>query len=361
VFGSLIEVEQLLVPLMVTRSGRRPHPSKDPASGALSIGLPTAVEDVIVINDEGDPVEAGEQGELVVRGANVMVGYWRKPAETSQAMLAGWMRTGDVGFFDTLGWFYLVDRKKDMISASGLKVWPREVEDVLYAFPGVREAAVVGKPDPYRGETVVAFLSSIQGQSLDTEALHAHCRMRLAAYKCPVAFHVLADLPKTESGKITRAVLSQSLRGQQGLEGDESVDHKPSRPLRSRESCHRWAFVLKPVLSETIGWTLEHASPSQKCLTEFVSRLGTELDWRLQANTAALLTIYSMAVDSECRIRSSRVVARPRPAAARDTECDRSVVSVRTRSARCKDMFFSSLEACWPAPGAPASIARSPD
>jgi long-chain acyl-CoA synthetase len=196
-----------LAPLL----GRTPV---DPASGALSIGLPTAVEDVIVINDGGHPVGVGEQGELVVRGANVMLGYWRKPAETSQSMLGGWMHTGDVGFFDALGWFYLVDRKKDMISASGFKVWPREVEDVLYAFPGVREAAVVGKPDTYRGETVVAFLSSMQGQSLDIDALQAHCRARLAAYKCPVAFHVLADLPKTESGKITRAVLAQTLRGQ---------------------------------------------------------------------------------------------------------------------------------------------------
>ena len=117
-----------------------------------------------------------------------------------------------MGFFDAQGWFYLVDRKKDMISASGFKVWPREVEDVVYAFPGVREVAVVGAPDDYRGETVVAFLSATAGAILDVAALQAHCRARLAAYKCPVAFHVLADLPKTESGKITRVVLARTLR-----------------------------------------------------------------------------------------------------------------------------------------------------
>jgi long-chain acyl-CoA synthetase len=167
---------------------------------------------VIVIDDEGGPVGPQVHGELVIRGPNVMAGYWRKPGETAEAMANGWMHTGDVGFFDAQGWFYLIDRKKDMICASGFKVWPREVEDVLYAFAGVREAAVVGAPDDYRGETVVAFVSAAAGASLDPAALQQHCRTRLAAYKCPVAVQVLGDLPKTESGKITRAVLARSLR-----------------------------------------------------------------------------------------------------------------------------------------------------
>jgi long-chain acyl-CoA synthetase len=183
----------------------------DETSGALSIGLPTPGIDVIVIDDTGQPVGPGIQGELVVRGPNVMAGYWRKPDETAQVLEQGWMHTGDIGFFDAAGWFYLVDRKKDMICASGFKVWPREVEDVLYAFPGVREAAVVGAPDAYRGETVVAFVSASEGAELDVAAVEHHCRERLAAYKCPVAIHVLSELPKTESGKITRAALAQRL------------------------------------------------------------------------------------------------------------------------------------------------------
>ncbi|MDB6000362.1 MAG: Long-chain-fatty-acid--CoA ligase, partial [Rhizobacter sp.] len=185
----------------------------DPDSGALSIGLPTAAIDAIVVDDAGRPVGPRSLGELVVRGPNVMSGYWRKPQETAEAMPGGWLHTGDIGFFDEQGWFYLVDRKKDMISASGFKVWPREVEDVLYAFPGVREAAVVGAPDAYRGETVIAFVSASQGLTLDVAALDRHCRERLAAYKCPVAIHVVAELPKTETGKITRAVLAQQIRG----------------------------------------------------------------------------------------------------------------------------------------------------
>jgi long-chain acyl-CoA synthetase len=135
----------------------------DPLSGALSIGLPTAMINAIVVDETGQPVGPREPGELLVRGPNVMAGYWRKPTETAETLAGGWMHTGDVGFVDEEGWFYLVDRKKDMISASGFKVWPREVEDVLYGFPGIREAAVVGAPDDYRGETVVAFVSSADG------------------------------------------------------------------------------------------------------------------------------------------------------------------------------------------------------
>jgi long-chain acyl-CoA synthetase len=119
----------------------------DPNSGALSIGVPIPGVAVIVVDDHHRPLERHEHGEIVVRGPGVMAGYWRKPAEAAEALKGSWMHTGDVGFFDEAGWFYLVDRKKDMISASGFKVWPREVGDVLYAFSGIREAAVIGAPD----------------------------------------------------------------------------------------------------------------------------------------------------------------------------------------------------------------------
>lgn len=186
----------------------------DSGSGALSIGIPVPGIDVIVVDEARRPLGPGEVGELVVRGPAVMAGYWGKPADTAEVLVQGWMHTGDIGFFDAEGWFYLVDRKKDMISASGFKVWPREVEDVLYAFPGVREAAVVGGPDAYRGETVVAFVSAQPGSVLDPVALARFCRERLAAYKCPTRIDVLPDLPKTASGKITRNVLKQDLRSQ---------------------------------------------------------------------------------------------------------------------------------------------------
>jgi long-chain acyl-CoA synthetase len=184
----------------------------DPQSGALSIGLPIPGVSTIVVDDLRRPLAPGEYGEIVVRGPGVTLGYWGKPAETAEALLGGWMHTGDIGFYDEAGWFYLVDRKKDMISASGFKVWPREVEDVLYAFPGVREAAVVGAPDSYRGETVVAFISAARGVEIDSAELSRFCRERLAAYKCPAEVRVMDDLPKTVTGKITRNVLKQDLR-----------------------------------------------------------------------------------------------------------------------------------------------------
>jgi long-chain acyl-CoA synthetase len=184
----------------------------DANSGALSIGLPNPGVDAIVVDEMRRPLGPGEHGEVVVRGPGVMAGYWGKPTETSEVLTDRWMHTGDVGFFDEAGWFYLVDRKKDMISASGFKVWPREVEDVLYSFPGVREAAVVGAPDAYRGETVIAFVSAEAGATLDAATLTRFCRERLAAYKCPTEIHIMSELPKTATGKITRITLKQDLR-----------------------------------------------------------------------------------------------------------------------------------------------------
>jgi long-chain acyl-CoA synthetase len=184
----------------------------DPQSGALSIGIPTPGVDAVIVDDERRPLGAREHGELVVRGPGVMAGYWGKPSETAEVLSSGWLHTGDIGFFDEGGWFYLVDRKKDMISASGFKVWPREVEDVLYAFPDVCEAAVVGAPDSYRGETVIAFVSPKPAATIDVAALSRFCRERLAAYKCPVEIRVVDELPKTATGKITRNTLREYVR-----------------------------------------------------------------------------------------------------------------------------------------------------
>ncbi|MFD9726689.1 AMP-binding protein [Streptomyces sp. NPDC059072] len=179
----------------------------DPASGTLSVGLPGADTVVRVLDERGAEVPFGETGEIVVRGPQVVRGYWGLPAETAEAFPGGELRTGDVGFMDEDGWLYVVDRKKDMINASGFKVWPREVEDVLYAHPAVREAAVVGVPDPYRGENVKAYVSLRPGASAAPEELAAHCAERLAAYKYPRQVEILPVLPKTTSGKILRREL----------------------------------------------------------------------------------------------------------------------------------------------------------
>lgn len=187
-----------------------PHGTKAPfdaETGALSIGIPMSDVDAIIVDDEGNVVQTGTAGELLIRGPGLMSGYLNKPEETAAALRDGWMHSGDVAFMDAEGWFYIVDRKKDLINASGYKVWPREVEDALYEHPAIREAAVIGVADDYRGETVKAVVSLKPGAGLDDDQLKAHCRERLAPYKIPRIIEIVADLPKTETGKISRAIL----------------------------------------------------------------------------------------------------------------------------------------------------------
>jgi long-chain acyl-CoA synthetase len=179
----------------------------DEASGALSVGVPVYNTVVRIVSDAGQDLPAGEIGELVTTGPQVVAGYWNKPDESAAALSGGSLHTGDVGYMDERGWFYIVDRKKDQINAGGYKVWPREVEDVLYEHEAVREAAVVGVPDPYRGETVKAFVSLRPGASLTEEELIAFAKERMAAYKYPRQIEFLDEIPKTVTGKLLRREL----------------------------------------------------------------------------------------------------------------------------------------------------------
>jgi long-chain acyl-CoA synthetase len=163
---------------------------------------------VRIVADDGTEAPVGEIGEIVTAGPQVVPGYWNKPAETEYALRGPGgqieLRTGDVGYMDAGGWFYVVDRKKDQINAAGYKVWPREVEDVLYEHPAVREAAVIGVPDAYRGETVKAFVSLRPGQAPEPDELVAFCKERMSAYKCPRHIELRDELPKTVTGKLLR-------------------------------------------------------------------------------------------------------------------------------------------------------------
>src|SRR5699024_9662780 len=131
----------------------------DEASGIISVGQIFRDSELKIVDDQGNEQPAGQRGELLLRGAGIIEGYWQNDEETANVYLDGWLRTGDVGFVDDDGWLYIVDRTKNMIVASGYKVWPREIEDLLYSHPFIREAAVIGVPDDYRGETVVAAIS----------------------------------------------------------------------------------------------------------------------------------------------------------------------------------------------------------
>ncbi|HKS46992.1 MAG TPA: AMP-binding protein [Amycolatopsis sp.] len=180
----------------------------DAESGAMSVGLPLpGVEARLVSAESGVDVQPGEQGELWIKGPMVMKGYWGLPEATTQAFHDGYFRTGDVATRDHDGWFFVIDRLKDMINASGYKVWPREVEEFLLQHPDIREAAVVGVADAYRGESVKAFVVLRAGSRLNPDDVIAFAKTRMAAYKYPRHVELVDSLPKTASGKILRREL----------------------------------------------------------------------------------------------------------------------------------------------------------
>ena len=184
-----------------------------------SIGVPIPGTDVRIVDIETGEreVPAGEPGELIVKGPQVMRGYWRMPEETARTLRDGWLFTGDIARIDESGYLYIVDRKKEVINASGFKVYPREVEEVLYAHPEVVEGVAVGVPDEYRGETVKAFVVKKSGSALTQEDLVAYCRENLAPYKVPELVEFRDELPKSGVGKLLKRVLIEEEREKAGL------------------------------------------------------------------------------------------------------------------------------------------------
>jgi long-chain acyl-CoA synthetase len=176
-----------------------------------SIGVPLPNTDAAIFSLEtGEILPPGEMGEIAVKGPQVMKGYWERPDETERTFKDGWLLTGDLGYMDQEGYFYMVDRKKDMIIAGGFNVYPREVEEVLYEHHAVKEAVVAGVPDPYRGETVKAYIVLKDGSSVTEAELNEFSRKNLAAYKVPRQYEFRKELPKTAVGKILRRALEEN-------------------------------------------------------------------------------------------------------------------------------------------------------
>lgn len=170
-----------------------------------SIGVPWPDTDAMIVSTEnGQPLAPGEVGEIAVKGPQVMQGYWNMPEETEQTLKDGWLFTGDLGYMDEKGYFYVVDRKKDMIIAGGFNIYPREIEEVLYEHPSVQEVVVAGVPDVYRGETVKAYVVLKEGESVTEQQLDEFARKHLAAFKVPRIYEFRDELPKTAVGKILR-------------------------------------------------------------------------------------------------------------------------------------------------------------
>ncbi|MBA2712684.1 MAG: long-chain fatty acid--CoA ligase [Rubrobacteraceae bacterium] len=184
--------------------------------GSIGIPIPSTDARIVDVQTGEREMPVGESGELIIKGPQVMKGYLNMPEETATALKDGWLHTGDVAKMDEDGYFYIVDRKKDMILASGYNVYPREVEEVLFEHPDVAEAVAIGVPDEYRGETVKAFVVKRSGAQTTEEEILAFCKERLAAYKTPKAIEFRDDLPKSAVGKLLRRVLVDEERTKSG-------------------------------------------------------------------------------------------------------------------------------------------------
>jgi len=174
-----------------------------------TIGMPIPGVESRVVDEHDRDVPAGQEGEIVVRGENVMAGYWHKPKETDEALRGGWFHTGDIATIDEEGYYTIVDRKKDMINSGGFKVWPREVEEMLYRHPAVAAAAVVATFDPYAGERPMAYIVLKPGQTVTEEDIIAYSRANLASFKAPSKVEFRTELPKLLTGKVLRRALRE--------------------------------------------------------------------------------------------------------------------------------------------------------
>ncbi|ADU50600.1 AMP-dependent synthetase and ligase [Thermaerobacter marianensis DSM 12885] len=202
-------------------------------NGTIGIPLPDTEARIVDIETGTRVLGPGEVGELVVRGPQVMKGYWNRPEETERTLRDGWLYTGDIATMDEDGFFRIVDRKKEMIISGGYNVYPREVEEVLYQHPKVLEAAVVGVPDPYRGEMVKAHVVLKPGETATEQEIIEFCRQRLAKYKVPRAVEFRAELPKSLIGKVLRRVLAEEERrraAEAPAEGPAAATAAPGAP-----------------------------------------------------------------------------------------------------------------------------------
>jgi len=184
-------------------------PFSDRKPGSIGIGIPLTEYKIVDVETGSRELPYGELGELVIKGPQVMKGYWQMPEETEKTLRDGWLYTGDIAKMDEDGYVYIVDRKKDMIIASGYNIYPRDVEEVLYEHPAVKEAAVIGVPDPYRGETVKAFIVKKDGMDVTEEEIIRFCRANMAAYRVPRIVAFRDELPKTNVGKVLRRALRE--------------------------------------------------------------------------------------------------------------------------------------------------------
>ena len=178
----------------------------------LSVGPPLPDYEVKIVNDELVEVPQGKIGEIIVKGDNIMKGYYKNPEATEQTVINGWLLTGDLGYIDDEGYIYIVDRKKDLIISKGINIYPREIEEELMKHPAIEMCAIVGKKDETHGEVPIAFIQLKEGETVTEIELRKFLKDKLANYKIPKYFYFLEELPKNATGKVLKRVLRDKLK-----------------------------------------------------------------------------------------------------------------------------------------------------
>jgi long-chain acyl-CoA synthetase len=271
----------------------------DYREGSAGVAI-DGVEMGVVDEENGSFLPAGKSGEIVLRGPNVMLGYWRRPEETAQAITDGWLHTGDIGYCDRDGYFYVQDRLKDMVIVGGYNVYPVEVENVLHRHPSVAEVAVYGAPDPLMGERVRAAVVLRKGGAASGDELRAFCVPHLSSYKLPVDFEFMPDLPKGSTGKVLKRALRERYRSSNGKAPGAAA------PVRTVAEVERWItgwLSVRMNVPEPVdpGRTVADYGFTSLVALEFAGELSRWLEREIQPTitwsypTPAALARYLMA------------------------------------------------------------------
>jgi fatty-acyl-CoA synthase len=184
------------------------HP-RDVLRKMASVGKPFVNVETRLVDEYDQDVKKGEVGEILARGPSIMVGYYKDPESTSQTLKGGWLHTGDLGRLDEEGYLYIVDRKKDMIISGGENIYPREIEEILYAHPKILEAAVIGLPDPTWGERIHAVVALKEGELLTEQEVIDYCKAHIASFKKPKSVEFVDRLPRSSAGKVLKRILKE--------------------------------------------------------------------------------------------------------------------------------------------------------
>jgi long-chain acyl-CoA synthetase len=203
---------QAEAPMCISTLSKRDHiieGSKEVVKRLSSAGKPCVNVEVRIVDEKGEDLSAGKVGEVIVKGYHIMEGYWNRPEETAEALQDNWIYTGDLGYFDSQGYIFLVDRKKDMIISGAFNLYPKEIEDVIVTHPKVKEVAVIGVPDEKWGEAVKAVVVPKQGTEVIEQEIIDYCRDRMATFKKPKTVDIVEKLPRNPYGKVLKTALSQ--------------------------------------------------------------------------------------------------------------------------------------------------------